>query len=100
MTRRDPAFTRSAGTVAHDEARGILLRFNASHWRNHGKEVARYSIPANPDRDDDIRLGAYIARAERLEAAARVVVASRMCAADCQCAHADAINALATALEE
>ena len=58
-----------AGLVTHDEARAILLRFNASHWRNHGKEIARYSIPADPRRDDDIRLGAYIARSERLDRA-------------------------------
>lgn len=60
-----------AGVVMHDEARAILRRFNASHWRNDGKERARYSIPADPLRDDDIRLGAYISRSARIEQAAR-----------------------------
>lgn len=63
-----------AGVVTHEEARGILRRFNASHWkagnRPTGGEVARYTIPADPKRDDDIRLSAYIARCERIEAAA------------------------------
>lgn len=52
--------------VTHAEAREILSRFNASHWNN-GKERARYSIPANPDYDDDIRLGDYIEQAEATE---------------------------------
>lgn len=66
-----------AGLVTHDEAREILRRFNASHWQHRrpiGSEVARYSIPANPRRDDDIRLGAYIARCRQLEAAAAEVL--------------------------
>lgn len=37
----------------------MLSRFNSSHWKN-ATERARYSIPADPRRDDDIRLGAYI----------------------------------------
>lgn len=63
----------AAGLVTHDEARGIRRRFNASHF-GHG-EVARYSIPADPKRDDDIRLGAYIARQERIELAAHALCA-------------------------
>jgi hypothetical protein len=53
--------------VTHAEARQILSRFNASHWKHLRPtegEVARYSIPADPRRDDDIRLGAYIAQNE------------------------------------
>lgn len=57
----------AAGHVSHDEADAILRRFNASHW-NHLEEHARYSIPADPGRDDDIRLGAYIAAARETEA--------------------------------
>lgn len=48
--------------ITHEEAEEILVRFNASHWRSKrpDSEVARYSIPANPSRDDDLRLHAYI----------------------------------------
>jgi len=54
-----------AGEVSVEEAVEILRRYNASHWRGRAMgEVARYSIPANPRRDDDIRLGAFIRRAE------------------------------------
>lgn len=53
--------------VTDSEAREILSRFNASHWNNPG-ERARYSIPANPRRDDDIRLGAYIEQTKRMRA--------------------------------
>lgn len=64
-----------AGPVSCDEAQEILSRFNASHWNN-ATEHARYSIPANPKRDDDIRLGAFIRQHETLLAAA-----SEMCEA-------------------
>lgn len=76
-TRNDREDHVRAGVVTHEEARGILRRFNASHWRNKGGmgECARYTIPADPRRDDDIRLSAYIARCERIEAAAREAVA-------------------------
>lgn len=63
-----------AGPVTHEEARQIGTRFNASHWYPRGTtppatvERARYSIPADPAHDDDIRLDAYIAQAEQLEA--------------------------------
>lgn len=52
------------GPVTVEEATEMLSRFNASHWHNRGGGVerARYSIPANPRRDDDIRLGAFIER--------------------------------------
>lgn len=72
--REDDAVCRRAGHVTHDEAQEILGRFNDSHFQNPGKERARYSIPADPRRDDDIRLGVYISRMERLDAAARAVV--------------------------
>lgn len=56
-----------AGPVTAKEARESLSRFNASHFRTRDMgEQARYSIPANPKRDDDIRLGAYITQTEKL----------------------------------
>lgn len=55
-----------AGEVSCDEAREIARRYNASHFRNYRDcgEEARYSIPVDPRRDDDIRLEAFIRRAE------------------------------------
>lgn len=58
----------AAGEVSVEEAREMLCRFVRSHFRNHdyeGRERARFSIPANPLCDDDIRLGAFISRAEK-----------------------------------
>lgn len=75
MSERDEH--KEAGLITHHEAKQILSRFNASHWhksRPTGGEVARYSIPADPRRDDDIRLGAYIARQERVEVLALAVL--------------------------
>ncbi|MBN8609661.1 MAG: hypothetical protein J0L92_03705 [Deltaproteobacteria bacterium] len=57
----------AAGEVSVEEAREVLARFVRSHFRHHDfgdKERARFSIPVNPQRDDDVRLGAFIARAE------------------------------------
>lgn len=56
-----------AGLVTVEEAHQIAKRYNASHFHNHRDmgEHARYSIPADPLRDDDIRLDAFIARAEK-----------------------------------
>jgi hypothetical protein len=107
----------AAGPVSHDEAQEILLRFNASHWDN-GYEKARYSIPADPQRDDDIRLSAYIAQQrakdERLHALERVDALFREhilahgvehddsdCPEDdtCECANVAAINAALAATE-
>lgn len=51
--------------ITDNEALKILSRFNASHWDN-PSEHARYSIPADPKRDDDIRLGAYIEQTRKL----------------------------------
>ena len=50
--------------MTHEEARDAVGRFNASHWNNPG-EKARYSIPARPDYDDDIRLMTYINASEQ-----------------------------------
>lgn len=62
-----------AGVVTPAEAKQILSRYNASHFRSPEREHARYSIPANPLRDDDIRLGAFIANSEELVDAARAL---------------------------
>jgi hypothetical protein len=79
--------------VTDDEAEQILSRFNNSHWRDRGNtgEQARYSIPANPDRDDDIRLAAYIEqtrglrkRIAGLEAAQRFIPMSELAPMDGQ----------------
>jgi hypothetical protein len=72
----------AAGDVSVAEAREILLRFCASHFDAHrqtDREKARMSIPANPLRDDDIRLGAFISRAEKAFAALAAADALRDC---------------------
>lgn len=57
----------AAGPITHDEAEQILLRFIASHFHKVDSEHARFSIPAEPRRDDDIRLSAYIAQQRESE---------------------------------
>ena len=51
------------------EAGEILRRFVHSHFRprlREGDETARFSIPANPRRDDDLRMSAFIGWARRV----------------------------------
>lgn len=67
-TREEPPRVAASNVPTHDEALQILSRFNTSHWRNPGKECARYSIPADPERDDDIQLARYIERCQAVEA--------------------------------
>lgn len=55
---------RHTGPVTADEARECLNRFIASHF-DKAEEHARISIPANPRRDDDIRLNAYIRQSKK-----------------------------------
>lgn len=58
----------AAGDVSVEEAREILSMFVSSHFRHHAEGPhgrARFSIPANPARDSDIRLSAFISRAEK-----------------------------------
>jgi hypothetical protein len=62
-------FAALTGPVTPAEAHEALSRFNASHWNN-PTEHARYSIPADPKHDDDLRLGAFIEHVERLIEAA------------------------------
>ena len=87
---------RLAGEVSVEEAREALGRFVRSHFRHHdyeGKERARFSIPADPRRDDDIRLGAFISRAEvafrRIEAALDVLGDA---GCSCECDHVAAYD--------
>jgi hypothetical protein len=69
--------TDKTGPITDEEAQKILSRFNASHWNNE-TEHARYSIPADPRRDDDIRLGAYIEQTRELRA--QLATALQQCA--------------------
>ena len=59
------------------EARECLSRFVASHFRD-GRETARFSIPANVNRDDDLLLGQFI---DDAAATAHALAASR---AECE----------------
>lgn len=63
----------AAGHVPADEAKAILCRYNASHFRNPGQDQARYTIPADPKRDDDIRLSRFIAQYEIAIAALKLI---------------------------
>lgn len=56
--------------VSHAEALEILSRYNASHFGN-VTERARYSIPADPERDDDFALRKYIEQATAAEVSLR-----------------------------
>jgi hypothetical protein len=58
------------------EAREILARFNASHFRTPDREHARYRIPADPAHDDDIRLAAFIDQAEKIAKVANQLAAA------------------------
>jgi len=64
-----------AGHVDASEAKMILRRYNASHFHNRAGmgEHARYSIPADPRRDDDIRLSRFIAQHEIAIAALKLI---------------------------
>lgn len=69
MAEVDPIDER-CGHVSCDDAAAMLSRFVHSHFHD-GGERARFSIPADPKRDDDLRMHAFIARVRRLEAALR-----------------------------
>ena len=61
-TQAVPAFGTDILTkraISHDEARDAMQRLVNSHFNNPG-EHGRMNIPANPDRDDDLVLLAYI----------------------------------------
>lgn len=67
MSDLTDSITDRAGVVSPAEAREILSRFCASHFRD-TREHARISIPADPTRDDDIRMSVFIRQAEHLMA--------------------------------
>ncbi len=77
-----------AGPVTPKEAKEILSRFNASHWRQPDKERARYTIPADGRRDDDIRMGAFIEHVEALVKAAEELLKWDSMRARCEVADA------------
>lgn len=54
------------GPVSHEEALEILQLFCGSHFQD-GRPKARITIPADPSRDSDIRMGSYIAQCEQRE---------------------------------
>lgn len=56
---------KEAGHVSVQEAREMLVRFCNSHFKDprDKRNCARITIPADPLRDDDIRLGAFIEQA-------------------------------------
>ena len=60
MTWRDD----ETGHVTHEEARAIADRFIDGAFDNDAREHPRFSIPARPGYDDDIRLQAYIDQQE------------------------------------
>ncbi len=67
-----PDIREQVGHITPEEAHEILNRFITSHWREEkAGEQARFSIPADPKRDDDIRMACFIdqqtERIKRLE---------------------------------
>lgn len=50
--------------ISHTEAREIAARLIHSMFRRDDADHARASIPANPDRDDDLLINAYIQQQE------------------------------------
>jgi hypothetical protein len=63
MTRQNIADdVREAKPMTTEEARDAVQRFIHSHFGHTERERARITIPANPQRDDDIRLMAHIER--------------------------------------
>jgi hypothetical protein len=52
-------FWATERTISHIEARASAARLINSHFRN-PDENARVSIPADPERDDDLIIMAYI----------------------------------------
>lgn len=65
-THRDHEIARRK-PVTVEEAREIARRYNASHFDRRDQEQARYTIPADPERDDDFALDKFIEQYEELE---------------------------------
>lgn len=66
-----PTQAQTEATISHDEAKEIASRLIAGAFRREDKRP-QFSIPANPDRDDDLRIMAYIEQQAALTAAAQV----------------------------
>lgn len=60
-------FWRTKRPISHEEARQSITRLINSHFKNEG-ERARISIPANPDRDDDLIAHSYVEQQREREA--------------------------------
>ena len=91
------------GPITDEEARQILSRYNASHWyhtRPTGRERARYSIPADPKRDDDIRLDAYISQTRTLRAENARLRSALEGLAKTACAYAGSFDSCADAVDD
>lgn len=56
----------SADSISHEEAEKIAFRFIHSHFNTEGEKPTA-SIPANPRRDDDLRLLEYIRQQDALQ---------------------------------
>ena len=71
-TKRPDDIDERCGPVEPAEAFAILSRFCHSHFDGRkgdtGREKARISIPADPTRDDDLRMHAFIAQSADLTA--------------------------------
>lgn len=61
------SFWETPRPVTHDEAEAAASRFIAYRFKN-DSEVPRVSIPANPERDDDLMLLSYIRQQRRAAA--------------------------------
>lgn len=59
-----PPEARAKRQISHEEAAEIVQRLINSHFRNKGT-CARVSIPANPERDDDLLILSYIDQQRR-----------------------------------
>lgn len=62
--------SKLCGPVSHDEADEMVTRFVASHFNGRmgsTGEHARITIPADPKRDDDLRMSAYVEQQREAE---------------------------------
>jgi hypothetical protein len=69
-SRREEELEKT-GPITCEEAREIAKRYNASHFRHRDIEQARYTIPVDFRRDDDVRLSAFISQVEKSQGEAK-----------------------------
>jgi hypothetical protein len=60
----DEELMKATGKISHEEAKQILSRLCKSHFKQ--AKGALISIPADPIRDDDLRMSSYILQCERM----------------------------------